>query len=191
MAKTRTFIAVTASRDLRAHAQKTISALSSTEVDVKWVMAENLHWTMQFLGDLDDDELVQVCRRVDRTVRPNAPFELIAHGVGAFPSLSRPRAIWLGAGEGGKALCQLQAANEKSLSDLGFLAQRRPYVPHLTLGRLGRGREYRDQMIDQLVSMEQLEGPAMMVDEVIVMASYLEHSGPTYQVLARVPLAGA
>jgi 2'-5' RNA ligase len=30
----------------------------------------------------------------------------------------------------------------------------------------------------------------MMVDEVTVMASYLEPSGPTYQVLARVPLAG-
>ena len=150
-----------------------------------------MHWTLQFLGDLDDDELAQVCRRVEGAVREHVPFQLVAHGVGAFPSIARPRTLWLGAGKGGDALCRLQAASEKALDDLGFRGERRPYVPHLTLGRLGRGRADRQRLVERLTELAEFEGDSMLVDEVTVQASYLKRSGPTYQVLARAPLVGS
>ena len=190
MAKTRTFIAVAASNAQRTRALEAIETLRSIRADIKWVGADALHWTLQFLGDLDDNELAQVCRRVEGAVREQVPFPLVAHGVGAFPTIARPRTLWLGAGEGGEALCRLQAASEKGLADLGFRGERRPFVPHLTLGRLGRGRADREPLARRLAELAEFDGETTLVDEVTVQASYLERSGPTYQVLARAKLLG-
>jgi len=165
-----------------------IGMLSLVQADIRWVAQDALHWTLQFLGDLDDDELAQVCRCVEGAVREQVPFHLAARGVGAFPTLARPRALWLGAGEGGDALCRLQAASGKALEGLGFRGERRPYVPHLTLGRVGRGRTDRQPLLERLAELTEFDGDAMRVDEVTVQASYPQRSGPVYQVLARAPL---
>jgi len=167
-----------------------INALGAIRADVKWVAADGLHWTLQFLGDLDDDQLAQVCRQVEAASRAHAPFQLVAHGVGAFPTLARPRTLWLGAGEGGDALCRLQVSCEKALGNLGFRAERRPFVPHLTLGRLGRGRANREPLVERLAELADFDGSAMLVDELTVQASYLKRTGPEYQVLARARLEG-
>ncbi len=176
---------------MQVRALEAIDRLSSFRADVKWVAQDALHWTLQFLGDLDDDELAQVCRRVASAVRGHAPFPLVAHGIGAFPAVARPRTLWLGAGEGGDALCRLQSAGEKALSDLGFRGERRPFVPHLTLGRVGRGGAGRQRLVERLTELADFTGESMLVEEVTVQASYLQRSGPTYQVLARAPLQGA
>ena len=94
----------------------------------------------------------------------------------------------MGAGEGGELLCDLQAACSNRLREMGFREERRPFVPHLTLGRLGRGRANLDGLIQQLTTMGNFDGQSMVVDEVTVQASYLEKSGPSYQVLSRISL---
>ncbi|HMP08372.1 MAG TPA: 2'-5' RNA ligase family protein, partial [Lacipirellulaceae bacterium] len=66
MAKTRTFIAVEASDEVHAGALAAMDRLRSAAADVRWVAAENLHWTVQFLGDLDDREMAEVCLRTMR-----------------------------------------------------------------------------------------------------------------------------
>ena len=64
MAKTRTFIAVEAADGVHAQAQAAvIERLRPLASNVKWVEPENLHWTLQFLGDLKDEEIAEVCRR--------------------------------------------------------------------------------------------------------------------------------
>ena len=189
MAKTRTFIAVEASDDVRDRARLAIQRLRGATDNVKWVLPENLHWTLQFLGDIDDATMADVCRRVAATVIDRPPFLLAGLGVGAFPKIQRPRTLWLGAAEGGDALCQLQAAIQRSLDDLGFRGERRRFVPHLTLGRVGRGSQGGSVLAERLAKLANFEGGAMTVDEVTVFASELQREGPTYQVLSRAPLA--
>jgi len=190
MAKTRTFIAVEASDEVRNRALMVIDRLREATDNVKWVAPENLHWTLQFLGDLGDAEMAEVCRRVAPTIAGLPPFLLTGLGVGAFPNNHRPRTLWLGAAAGGQDLCQLQTTIEHSLHDLGFRGEHRRFVPHLTLGRIGRGSHGGAGLAEQLAEFADFEGGAMTVDEVTVFASELRREGPAYQVLSRARLTG-
>ena len=190
MSKTRTFVAIAASPEVREHALQVISLLRASADNVKWVAPENLHWTLQFLGDIGDAEIAEVCRQVASVAEQTEPFALEAKGVGAFPKVERPRALWLGAGQGCSELCQLQDRIEESLAELGFRAERRRFVPHLTLGRIGRGSHGGSQLVEQLQSLSDYIGGSMLVDQVTVYSSELEREGPTYHVLAHANLGG-
>ena len=99
MARTRTFIAVSASPGIRQAAQKLAAVLRPAAGDVKWVAPENLHWTLQFLGDVDELEIPALCSAVSTAVADLESFDVEARGAGAFPAADRPRTLWLGAGD--------------------------------------------------------------------------------------------
>src|SRR5262245_36463467 len=134
----RTFIAVVASSEIRQSARKLAEILQPAAGDLKWVTADNLHWTLQFLGDVDQLEIPGVCNAVAAATQEFECFELAARGVGAFPAPDRPRTLWIGAGTGAQAMVALQAAIQHRLDRLGYRGESRRYVPHLTLGRAGR-----------------------------------------------------
>lgn len=184
MAKTRVFVAVPIGEAVRAQATAAIEMLRSPGDNVKWVAPENLHWTLHFLGEITDDEIAQVCRRVVRAAGDFTPFELVATGISAFPKQTRPRTLWLGAGQGGEELIALHAAIGDELADLGFRGERRPFVPHLTLGRVGRDSSVTAALADRLTELTGFDGGAMQVGAVAVFASRLRREAPSYQILA-------
>jgi RNA 2',3'-cyclic 3'-phosphodiesterase len=188
MAKTRTFIAIEATDEVHVAALTAIDRLRSATENVKWVEPENLHWTLQFLGDLTDVEMAEACLRTVRAAARHEGFTVEAKGVGAFPSIHRPRTLWLGAGEGGEKMCALQADIEQALSSLGFRGENRKFVPHLTLGRVGRGSDGGKVLAERLAKLADFDGGVMGVDAVTVFASELGPEGPTYHVLAHAPL---
>ena len=188
--KTRTFVAIEAVDEVYMRALQAIDLLSGKAENVKWVAPENLHWTLQFLGDITDEEMAESCRIVGRVAARHEPFVLSATGVGAFPKVERPRTLWLGAGQGSDAFCRLQAELEEELSQLGFRGENRRFVPHLTLGRLGRGSHGGQRLADRVVELAKFDGGTMEIDEVKVFASILERDGPAYHVLCSAPLGG-
>jgi 2'-5' RNA ligase len=145
---------------------------------------------VQFLGDLTDVEMAEVCLRTVRAAAKQEAFTVAARGVGAFPNIHRPRVLWLGAGQGGDELSRLQAGIEASLNSLGFRGENRQFVPHLTLGRVAsRGASGGPVLAERLAKLADFDGGLMSVDEAIVFASELGREGPEYHVLARAPLA--
>lgn len=184
----RTFIAVTASPGIRQAVQRLSELLRPVAGDVKWVEPENLHWTLQFLGDIDQLEIPAVCNAVSTAVTDVESFDLEARGAGAFPAPDRPRTLWLGAGAGAQNMVALHGAIQRKLNRLGYRAEQRRFVPHITLGRAGRDSPPRS-LVRELASLAEFEGGAMLVDEVTVFASKLTPEGPTYDVLARAPLS--
>lgn len=193
MSKTRTFIAVAAEDAVHAAAVGAIQRLAGATENVKWVEPENLHWTLQFLGDLDDQEMATVCLRVRRAAAAVRAFTLEARGVGAFPSNQRPRTLWLGAGQGGEQFVELHDRIDEALAGLGFPGERRQFVPHLTLGRASRGGNPGPVLSERLQALANYPAdggaPATQsVDEAVVFASELTREGPRYHVLATAPL---
>ena len=184
----RTFIAVPASPEIRRGANQLIGRLQRSTTDVKWTTPDNLHWTLQFLGDVDERDIPELCSVVAEAALEREAFELEARGAGAFPSPDRPRTLWLGAGQGGDAMIELQRAIERPLKKLGFRGEDRRFVPHLTLGRAGRhGRP--QSLAAELAALVGFEAGTMLVDEVTVFASTLTREGSEYRVLAHAPLA--
>jgi 2'-5' RNA ligase len=64
-------------------------------------------------------------------------FEISVGNLGAFPSTSRPRVVWVGV-EAPQELFTLQRGIENEAAQLGYAPENRPFSPHLTLGRLSR-----------------------------------------------------
>src|SRR3954465_15305115 len=100
----RTFIAVTASPAIRQGALKLTATLGPLSGDVKWVAPENLHWTLQFLGEVEQLEIHSVCSAVSAAGLEVDSFDREARGAGAFPAPDRPRTLWIGAGAGAQAM---------------------------------------------------------------------------------------
>ncbi|HMP80158.1 MAG TPA: RNA 2',3'-cyclic phosphodiesterase, partial [Pirellulaceae bacterium] len=144
-----------------------------------------------FLGNLRDQEVPDVCRVVRDSVQSIAPVSVIVKGLGAFPSIDRPRVIWLGIDEGHDELRALQSAVDDGLRALGFPIERQDYRPHLTLGRLPSGARWGAGFREYSGQYRETAFGGFEVDEVIVYASYLERSGPVYTRMATIELAGS
>lgn len=188
MNKTRTFIAIPADDALRRRAGGLIDRLRPHAPRARWVEEENLHMSLFFLGDLSDAEVADVCSRTDWVARANEPFTMRVGGVGAFPDINRPRALWLGVSEGAEPVKRLQADLEEAVAELAQRSETRGYVPHWTLARLGKRDYLSPHLGSVMASLADHEAGEMHVSEVVVMASELRPDGPEYYPLAKCPL---
>src|SRR4051812_26222335 len=100
MPRTRTFIAIDLDPGTRARTVRLQEDLAETGPTVKWVEPENLHLTMLFLGEVDNRELLDVCRAVRAVTDRTPPFAMRVAGVGCFPNARRPRTVWAGIEDG-------------------------------------------------------------------------------------------
>jgi 2'-5' RNA ligase len=103
--------------------------------DVRWVRLDGLHLTLRFLGPTLEDRVALARDAVREAAAAARPISVTLGGAGTFPASGRPRALWLGVGEGGDALANLAAIVDRSLVDRGWAAETRPYRAHLTLAR--------------------------------------------------------
>lgn len=191
MARTRTFIGLDVGNDIRNRVTDLQAALAADGADVKWVEPENLHVTLLFLGELDDRDLLTVCRTLSSAARREPPFPLRVSGVGAFPTPRRPKVIWAGITDGADSLVRLHTAIETPLLDIGaYRREERAFTPHLTLGRV-KGEENSNLIAAELPKRLSWDGGQTMIDELLVFTSELRRNGPEYTVVARAALGEA
>ena len=185
MARTRTFIAVDPGKKIRDRLIALQEKLAAATSDVKWVEEANLHVTLQFLGEVDDRDLIGVCRAVQKTASARAAFVLKIAGVGCFPNLRRPRIVWAGLGEGA---AELSAIHEELVEPLEaircYRREVRAYSPHVTLGRT-KSDAPGEELAKLLPQFESWTGGETTIRELLVMSSELTRAGPSYTVLAR------
>jgi 2'-5' RNA ligase len=135
----RAFVAVELPESLRARCAAVTERLRGEAGKVSWVKPGNLHLTLKFLGDATPSQAERLIGSLAHKLAKLSPFELELRGLGAFPSLRRPRVIWVGVAEGGPALCVLAQKVEGSAVKAGFPREARAFSPHLTLGRVKIG----------------------------------------------------
>lgn len=185
----RTFVAVETAQPIRKRAAELIRLLQQPSADVKWVETQNLHLTMNFLGDVDEREIAAVCRAVGQAAEGITTFELEVRGAGAFPNPARPRTVWLGAGDGAQPMATLHTALEAALAKLGYREEQRPFQTHLTIGRVRGGGPAVAELGKLIEQQADFLAGRMTVDRVTVFSSTLTPNGPIYTVLSTSPLA--
>lgn len=191
MSRIRTFVALPASREVRAAAETLVSVFSKVAEGVRWVQPENIHLTLKFLGDVEDQELHQVCRLVKSATETTRPFGFVCRAVGAFPSNQKPSTLWLGVDDAAGELAHLQSCLSLNLSEMNFPSEARPFRGHFTLGRIRSGRRGHRALTELIEKYADTEFGLVQVNELVVYASELTRAGPTYTALARCPLGAS
>lgn len=180
----RCFIAVLLSDEIREKAVKVEEKLRSTNADVKWVEAENLHITLRFLGNITEELLEEIKAIMNEAKENFPPTKVRLKGVGGFPDSRRPRVIWIGGEEG--HLARLASFLEERIVKLGIPPEK-PFKLHLTLGRVRSPRGV-DKLSRMMRELEDIEIGEMEVEKISLMQSTLSPSGPRYSVLYEVHL---
>ncbi len=155
---------------------------------VRWVAERQLHFTLKFLGDLEEDR-VRVAREATAAAAQAGPgpFRLALEGLGVFPPRGSVRVVWAGCGAGAEPLASLATAVEEAFVATGFPREERPFSPHLTLARVrdpGSGRR-----LSQVVPSVPAEPfGTVTVGSVVLFRSDLSPAGPDYSELFRAAL---
>ena len=104
---------------------------------VRWSGRENLHLTLHFFAEVNQENLEKIKASMLSVKRCQRPFQVTVTGLGAFPSLRRARVIWLGT-RPQEPLGQLYRKCRRELEAAGIETDSRPYFPHVTIGRTRR-----------------------------------------------------
>ncbi len=142
----RTFIAIHLPAEITAVLTQIISTLKAQTPTraVRWVKPENIHLTLSFLGDTAVSKLPNIATTLDQIAGKISPFRLHLDQLGCFPNRRVPRIIWVGL-EGAMAqLKSLKRQIDEHLIPLGWQPEKRPYNPHLTLGRAKESRHLKN-----------------------------------------------
>jgi 2'-5' RNA ligase len=113
-----------------------IAALPRKIPGAVWAPPEDLHITLRFLGEVEENKAAQIAESLARIARP--PFTVEIEGLGVFHKKSGS-VLWAKVASARK-LTALAADINAAVEKLGFEMPRIPYVPHITLARLKTAR---------------------------------------------------
>ena len=180
----RSFVAVSISEGARRQIADLLGKLGrESGGGVRWVKPELMHLTLAFLGEVSQDFLESAKPRFVEVAQQHKAFTMQLKGLGAFPSPARARVVWVGMEQGRVEACALQADVVKALRSVGYQPERRPFSPHLTIGRL------RDPGDVGRSLATGFESESFTVGRVVLFRSVLQPAGPVYSVLAEFPLS--
>lgn len=196
----RLFLALPLAAAARAAVADTVAALSAEPWPVRWVAAEGAHVTLHFLGDQPRERAELLRLALPAVVGTHAAFALRTGDVGVFPSIRRPRVLWLGLHGPVHKLETLHAAIGQRLRALDFPVDDEPWHPHVTLGRVrdegtpevplrSLPAAIRHRLANPATGV--LAGPPpspVPVTAIELVRSHLSHAGARYEMVARFPL---
>ena len=152
---------------------------------VKLTPKENLHVTLLFIGNINTEEIFNLCRIVKKIVSKRETFEIKFNKICFGPVNKRPRMIWA-LGERNNELSFLRnrleqgffKVNESRVDNKGF-------CPHITLARI-KQKEW-EEMKERREASKDIS-ISFLADSVEVMESVLSRKGPKYIVLESISL---
>jgi 2'-5' RNA ligase len=152
-----------------------INIQSELKIKAKPVSIKNIHFTMQFIGEVSDESSQKIQDEL-KSIEFES-FEVSIIGIGAFPKPSFPRVIWVGTDEkGGKKLSELALEISKKLSNLGFKNDK-PFKPHITIFRVKNKIE---NISNELKQYESYSFGIQKVVDIKFKKSVLTSDGPIY-----------
>ncbi len=149
----------------------------------RWRTLEQLHVTLRFYGDIQEDRAADLDGELARIACP--PLELALTGVGSFGDLHQRAALWAGVEENA-ALRALATRCESAAKRAGLKPETRSYKPHVTLAYL-RGAE-RDKVGAWLGKHGLLRTAPFRVTWFGLYSSVLHPDGGRYQLEREYPL---
>ena len=176
----RLFLGIPVSEEVKTKVQVFYDALQEIGADLNLVSFDNLHFTVKFLGSVDDNKIPEIVEKMNDLVSTFSSFSLKLQGTGAFPSEEKINVIWIGLKDE-RLIALIKATNEV----LDYIHQEdyAETVPHLTIARV-KSAKNKKQLQKVLQKFQHQEFGGMLIDKIVLFESLLTPQGPVYQKVA-------
>ena len=162
--------------------------------DFRWMRPQNIHVTLRFLGDIEEEQAAAAAEVLRRAGEGAPVFDISIDRFGVFPHLKRPNVLWAGPSETPEPLVEFEASLSRYLVEAGFPSAEGPFRPHLTIAR----RRSRDRPLAGLegeleVAEQRWLTPPLIcrAREAVLFRSELNPSGAIHTTLEKVTLGQA
>ena len=132
----RTFVSVSVPKEILNIQSMLKSTVEPKGVKVRWVMNGKMHLTLKFIGNTTHGSIDNLNEALFNVVKSAKVINLSISGTGAFPVKGRPNVLWLGIKGDIDELKQLTVNINNSLEPLGFITEKRDFLPHVTIARI-------------------------------------------------------
>ncbi len=178
---------------ITAEAQAALSALQDAfnmkDQALRWVKPAQMHITLKFLGEITETQKNSLSDCIRSIAGTQTCFDAKLDGLGGFPSISNPKVLWVGIGQGAREVSALALAIERTSVSFGFKPEEKDFHPHVTLARIESsliGRKVGEKAKNILLA----QPPTWQVAGVNFYRSTLGAGGSRYEFLEEFPLAG-
>lgn len=182
----RLFVGIPIVDDARREMIALLARLRETDWPVRWVHDEGLHLTLKFFGEVSPERLDVIEEAVRFAAQGTGALHLQLRELGAFPSMVRPRVLWVGI-DAPPALELLYDRLERGGEAIGFAPEGAPFRPHVTLGRVREGHRLPALALDE--AGRWLTAVPFLATQLVLYESVLTTQGPRYGARLTLELA--
>jgi 2'-5' RNA ligase len=145
----RLFVALTPPGEVVEELKASTAALHELAPDLRWTRPEHWHVTLAFLGEVGDDVIAELARRLNRAAARYPPLSLSLGGGGRFGH----QVLWTRVHGDRDVLRRLAGSVQAAARRCRLPVEQRPYRPHLTLARAGAATDLRP-LVERLTSWQ-------------------------------------
>lgn len=172
MSTKRLFVAIPLSDEIREALLSTIP--EGENRDIRWTSKDNLHFTLSFLGDREEEELEDIYAKVAEIASERFPFRMVFKGFKTMYKNRKPSMVW--------AVFRESPSYTEFAAEFGEALdgdKRNEPIAHITLGRV-KGKSNRFVRTPKMVHITPFE---MDIEKVELWESKFDDDGISYQIL--------
>lgn len=178
----RLFVGIPLSAETISGLAKLILGLQTEKDGLRWSSSESWHVTLQFLGETTKEQYGCLVPRLQEVVA--VPASIRVAGFGLFDRAG----VFFADVNFSPELLDLQQSVVNATGRCGFIAEDRPFHPHVTLARAkGDRRKEAMRRLKNRVKVE-VRLPAFTATEFLLYEAFLGPGGARYEIRERFPM---
>jgi len=177
----RTFFAMELTPDVVSKIQSACRSMDRLPGKINWVSPENMHVTMNFVGDVPDDRVKELCE-IGRKTAEGMDFDHVEFSNGPLacvPHEGYLRMIWSEATDQSGNMEKLYEALKEPARDFGTKPDRRPFRGHVTVARIKATRRP-DEIRNAVNNLSETDFGKVRTEHLVLYSSELKKNGPVY-----------
>lgn len=155
---------------------------------IKAVPPEDYHITVKFLGECRTGLYEDIKKSFSQIFKPSSEIRYLLQGLGAFPDILHANVVWCGIHTKGNEERRIFESVESFAAGFGFLREKRPFTPHLTLARVRKGMKLTSALIKFIREREDAFFIESRFSRLALYSSTLTPKGPLYRIETEIEL---
>ena len=149
------------------------------DLPAKWTKKENMHITLNFLGNISEERLADIVEKVKEVAIRHSCFDVNFDKISYAPKDKiPPRMIWAQSTEKNLPLIKLKKDLDEKLNNF----ENKDFSCHITLARI-RNFDWQKSDLEEIPNIEQDINLSFKINSIKIIESRLKRSGPEYSVI--------